>query len=257
LASGSVWGGVNEVHQVHEREVCARLAVLRELVLVEARERSAEAFLQRVRDWAAVGAEVAREDLEGIVGAVHDAIVELRGPRLALHRVSELAGDEVRHRAEARFLAGVERGLGGEFRIADLRHELLHTGGGGVARAVEFIGERGREQQRGELEFRRFDEGIATGEVGSLGARAAEFQEVEFHGGVLVRLREEPRAPFFRMARAVTASLVVVGHGGMGHPWEKDSRRKETGSHIARRDSNPAPSPVPCSWAWQIDVMSW
>jgi len=36
--------GMNEVDQVHERDFRARLAVLGELILIEARERQAQAF---------------------------------------------------------------------------------------------------------------------------------------------------------------------------------------------------------------------
>src|SRR3989442_26426 len=64
---------VNQIHHVHERDLRARLAVFRELIFVEARERRTETFLQRVRDRAAVRREVTGEDLERVIGTMHDA----------------------------------------------------------------------------------------------------------------------------------------------------------------------------------------
>ena len=72
---------VEQVDRIHQLQLRRVAAVLRELVLVETRERRAEALLQGVRDRATVDREIAGEDFEHVVRAANHEVVEPLGPR--------------------------------------------------------------------------------------------------------------------------------------------------------------------------------
>jgi hypothetical protein len=155
---------MNEVHHVHERDLCARLAVFRELIFVETRKCGAETFLQRIRNRAAVRSEVTGEDLERVIGMMHNAVVKLRRPGLAFHRVSEFARHEVCDGAHTRSLTSIERGFRGELLAADLREKLLDARRSHISSAIILIAQRAGEQERGELELCGLCERVAAGE---------------------------------------------------------------------------------------------